>query len=272
MNIIDILNVEENKKNINPKSYNIKYVDNQGEEFETVNPKIYCLRMWLNCEFPLELKNDYMEFEFKNKTKNILLSGKVVEKGFDNNRHFVVIFLNRYTVENKPINYILEDNLNGDWEYKIEEFKEIFGNFEVNVVFSPEMIINGQKLYKSLGNIWPSFHDSEFSILEYSAKKIALRFYDALPENRILDVILKDIISEDYGRNTLEFFTKRPISSISFLKKDDYIELVIFHDDSSINYEEGDYKLENPKIQKAEYYGYIKSKSVKVSFEDNNGN
>lgn len=272
MKKINVLNVEENKKYVDKKEYMVKRVDYYGENFDTENPKIRCLRLWLDNEFPFEIINDHMEFLFQNRSSNISLVGNVIEKGIDNDRNYILADFFEYAKEDystsDPECKIIPGHRGYLYDNKI--FEIVLGKFEVDVYFSTEMINNGDKLYKSFGNIWPTFHDSEFTLLEYSPEKTVLRFRDALPDDYLLDLTIKNIIGENYGDKTLEFFSKDEISSVKFSKKEDLMEVMLFRNNSTITYDKEDIMLEKPHIKKDEYYGYISCKGLEVHFLKSN--
>ncbi|WP_027308471.1 hypothetical protein [Caloramator sp. ALD01] len=184
------------------------------------NPKLRCLRLWLENEFPFEIKNDKMEFKLQKRDSNVVINVNIFEKGIYQNKNYILANFFDYI----KIDYILAKQ-----EYDKKLFNIILGEFEVEVTFSIDMIKNGYELYKFLDGGWPAFHDSTIKIINYNSDNTILRFYDALPDNYVLDLIINEIIFEDYREKTIDFLENGKIVSIEFSKKEEYFEIKIVH-------------------------------------------
>lgn len=217
MNRINILKVEKNKLYIAKEDFMIKGTDKDGE-YTTQNPKLDCIRLWLDEEFPLDIKNERVVFVFKNVSSGIEYQCTISDEGVCDGRYYIACVF---------WDHILKDSPLCVFEHDREIYEDILGIFDVEIGFTTEMLKNGGVLKKHIGDFWPSCHDATMDIIELNPEKLILRFYDILPNNKALDLIIKGIISGRFSEKGFGFWTDGIIMSVNILKKGDLMEVKI---------------------------------------------
>lgn len=176
-----------------------------------ININGLCDRIWLREKFPFDSGWAY-HFSFCC-DYGLSWEGSVLEKGID-----------------KAGNYIL---FLSDVPREETEFLQFpLGTIDVEIVLSPDMIKGSDELVQAFGGMWPSFHETTFVILERKANNMVLRFSDGYlgVANMTVDLKIYDVVSEDYGELSLDYFTEQWLSSLSFRKRDTLMEVLLCND------------------------------------------
>lgn len=218
MKRINVLKVEKNKLYIPKEDFIIKGIDSKGREYTQQNPKLDCVRLWLDGEFPIDIKNERVKFIFRSESSGIEYKCTILDEGVCDGRYYIACIF---------WDYILEDSYLPELEHSCKIFEEVLGIFDVEIGFTTEMLKNGEILKKYIGDFWPSCHDATVDIIELNPKKLILRFYDALPKNYELDLIIKNIISGTFSEKGFGFWTDGIIMDVDILRKGQVMEVKI---------------------------------------------
>lgn len=218
MKRINILKVEKNKLYIAEEDFIIKGIDSKGRKYTTQNSKIDCVRLWLDGEFPLYIKNEGVRFILRNPSSGLEYQCRILDEGVCDDKYYIACIF--------P-DHILKDRSLYELEYDREIYEDILGIFDVEIGFTTEMLKNGGVLKKHIGDFWPSCHDATMDIIELNPEKLILRFYDILPNNKALDLIIKGIISGRFSEKGFGFWTDGIIMNVNILKKGDAMEVTI---------------------------------------------
>lgn len=210
---INVLRTEDNINFIEPKSYSI-FNDNDDGTI-SVQQNVYAVsdRIWLDEKFPFSTGREYI---YKIKlANNICLEGYIFEKGKDEHGHYI-LFLNF----NASI-YIRNN----------EERPNIpCGKVEIDLILSPDMIEGSDKLIKNFHGNWPSFHEANIRVIEKSTESMTLEFHDGFLFDKVVRLILTDIISESYDKDSIESFNDRCLTSVEFRKVGSNMKVFLFDD------------------------------------------
>lgn len=210
--LINVTRIEENINFIENKRSSIHTLCDDGSVLCVANLLAFADRIWLKEEFPLEIG---LEFIYEiHANKGAILQGQIIEKGIDNYGHYIILLLNEAIIlydEKKPRPQIP------------------YGPNEIEVILSPQMIKGSDILLEGFENKWPSFHETELTIIEKTPINITLKFNGGFLFDRIVEITLKDVICEQYD-DTLEFFTKQELSEIKLRKTGEDFEFKLFYD------------------------------------------
>lgn len=216
-----------------------------------------CDRMWLRDEFPFEVG---WSKKFKLQSHDgTALEGHVLKKGIDQERHYILFLLDRASYYDHK---------------KIERPRVSCGFVKVEAILSPEMITGAQQIVKKRNGSWPCFHEATLTIIERSNDNMILHFQGGFLEIPI-ELILNGIVSEDYGKNNLEYFTIE-LTSVEFRKNNESIEVLLCNDYILRTVPEGvdlsnlDDNLESIKPIETEFinHGIITCHSVEMKIID----
>lgn len=256
--------VEENRDYLENKKDTIENQNEDGTITISKNILAFCYRIWIDNDINFELGFEYLyEIKFSN---NNVYDSQIIEKGIGEYGNYMVLAifdLMKYIPNGKDCPSLIIP----------------LGQMEVNIILSPDMIKGSDKLLKAFGNRWPSFHEAELLIVDRTAKDITLRFYGGFLFDKVVDIIVKNIIFEEYDEN-LEYFTRQWLTNVEFRKRDNTFEIRLYNDycTSSFpewfdlsNLENPDFNFEILKdveiVEKFKNHGLIKCNEIEINIK-----
>lgn len=197
--------------------YNRDYIENKGYMTETYNDdgsislenNLYALsyRIWLSEKILLRI-GIHIRYALYS-SKGEVFEGYILEEGIDNYGYYI-IFLTDKAIE------------------LISEYSNCSissGIYNLELLFSPEMIQGYNDLISAFDGMQPILHESEFKILTNNNENVTLRFSAGYIDRILFDMYIKNIVSRDFGTLNLEEISKETISDIIIGRRGDLIEV-----------------------------------------------
>lgn len=211
--ILRIIRVEDNINYIENKSYSV--VTDGSNDTALIQNNVYavCDRAWISEEFSLKYGWEYI-YKFK-VANDYILEGNIIEKGIDEKGYYVLF------LDNKAFMHLQD---------KKERSHLQCGEIEIDTILSPDMIKGSSKILEAFDKKWPSFHETCLSIVEKTSANMTLKFTEGLLFNKVVELKIKGIVSENYDKDCLESFTNDWLSSVEFRKSGDNMAVFLFHD------------------------------------------
>lgn len=258
---LQVIRTEKNVNYVKNKSYTIDFDNGYGQTFHKYNIYAFCDRVWLSSDFPLKTGWEVL-YEIKSLNGSIF-EGKFIDSGEDENGYYYLF------LDNRTFSYVHE---------KKERPHIQCGEVEINIILSPDMIEGSDKLLEWFDSNWPSFHEANLRIIERTLESMTIEFYDGFLFDKVVRLIIIDIISESYDKGCIESFNDRWLTNVEFRKVEDNMEVLLFNDYIEHRLPEGfdTSVFDNPEfdintiehlytLKEHKNHGVIVCKSLKIS-------
>jgi|GEM_PF-2516311 len=224
-----VIKVEDNRNYLENKSYTLEEKNENGFLSISNNILAFCDRIWFDSQISFKIGHEYV-YEIMQENGDVWET-MIIEKGKDECGNYVVVIVPK----------ILEHLHEGK-----ERLCFSLGKIDVKIILSPNMIKGAKQFLDEFNGRWPSFHDVSLKIIDKSASETILRFSGAYLFDKVVSVIARGIISEDYD-DVLYYFSTQWITNLEFRNYNNIFELKFYND-----YYEGENKFENHGLIRCE--------------------